>query len=82
MHPGENRHVYGRRAIPDENSGVLAEANRAKADLGGTLKTRPMDKPVYDPSDAGLKMTSAPWVDDSKQLRLLENDSEYETEEK
>jgi len=55
---------------------------RLRMELEGTLKTRPMDKPVYDPSDAGLKMTSAPWVDDSKQLRLLENDSEYETEEK
>jgi len=35
--------------------------DRIERELQGTLKTRPMGKPVYDPNEAGHKLTIAPW---------------------
>lgn len=48
--------------------------NRLQAELAGTLRTRPMTRPVYDPKAAGNKLTVAPWDNDndSRQLKLLE----------
>lgn len=34
---------------------------RIEKELQGTLRTRPMGKPVYDPMHAGHKLTIAPW---------------------
>lgn len=34
---------------------------RISSELRGELKTRPMDRPVYDPKDAGRRLTKAPW---------------------
>ena len=34
---------------------------RIRKELEGTLPTRPMSKPVYDPKDAGKRLTTAPW---------------------
>lgn len=47
---------------------------RIQQELSGALRTRPMNKPVYDPKEAGNKLTVAPWtVDRSKaQLACLE----------
>ena len=47
---------------------------RIKQELAGTLRTRPMNKPVYDPAEAGNSLTIAPWKSNqnSKQMRLLE----------
>jgi adenine-specific DNA-methyltransferase len=39
---------------------------RIQQEINGTLRTRPMHKPVYDPVDAGNSMTNAPWVKDDK----------------
>jgi adenine-specific DNA-methyltransferase len=55
---------------------------RIQQELIGTLKTRPMDKPVYDPIEAGNKLTSAPWVnsENSKQILLIkERKIRYQT---
>lgn len=43
----------------------------------GTLKVRPMNKPVFDPKDAGASLTTAPWLSQAletadAQFRLLE----------
>ncbi|MFZ5450471.1 MAG: DNA-methyltransferase [Thermodesulfobacteriota bacterium] len=48
--------------------------HRIKQELTGTLKTRPMDKPVYDPEKAGNSLTIPPWESHKKdkQLKLLE----------
>jgi adenine-specific DNA-methyltransferase len=47
---------------------------RIKQELAGTLRTRPMNKPVYDPTEAGNSLTIAPWASNqnSKQMTLLE----------
>ncbi len=57
-------------AIRHQRRGVGAETVRKYAALAqqriadeliGTLRTRPMNKPVYDPKQAGNKLTEAPW---------------------
>lgn len=35
--------------------------DRIKQEQAGTLRTRPMNKPVYDPQEAGNKLTDFPW---------------------
>ena len=36
--------------------------DRIQQEMDGTLRTRPMHKPVYDPEEAGNKLTVAPWA--------------------
>jgi adenine-specific DNA-methyltransferase len=42
---------------------------RISAVLAGTLRTRPMNKPVYDPQQAGNSVTKAPWVLDMEKVQ-------------
>jgi len=53
--------------------------HRISQELTGTLKTRPMDKPIYDPVEAGNSLRIAPWSKKSEdnQLRLLERQARY-----
>lgn len=55
--------------------------NRIEQEIAGTLRTRPMDKPVYDPEEVGNSLRIAPWAkkQDDAQLRLLENRARYST---
>jgi len=57
-------------AIRHKRRGIGAETfdkyvdvarDRIQQELDGTLRTRPMHKPVYDPEEAGNKLTVAPW---------------------
>jgi adenine-specific DNA-methyltransferase len=52
-------------------------SKRIKQELDGTLRTRPMNKPVYDPIEAGNSLTAAPWTQDEKnaQMFLMEKPS-------
>lgn len=52
---------------------VAISTERIRLEQQGDLKTRPMNKPVYDPIEAGNKLTTNPFdrVDD-QQPRLLE----------
>jgi adenine-specific DNA-methyltransferase len=50
---------------------------RIQQEIEGTLRTRPMDKPVYDPIEAGNSLTVAPWSKASAQMALLEKRAEY-----
>lgn len=51
---------------------------RVKQSLEGTLQTRPMDRPVYDPVEAGNNLTSSPWdKKDSEQMTLLDKSLHY-----
>lgn len=43
---------------------------RIQKEIDGTLQTRPMDKPIYDPVNAGSSLTASPWK--KKQLTLIE----------
>jgi adenine-specific DNA-methyltransferase len=69
-------------AIRHERRGAGAEVvpkyvniakERINQELDGTLKTRPMNKPIYDPVEAGNSLTKSPWVSksSSSQLALL-----------
>ncbi len=58
-------------ALRHKRKGVGAEVvphyvdlaqKRIAQELAGTLRTRPMNKPVYDPVAAGNRLTSAPWT--------------------
>jgi adenine-specific DNA-methyltransferase len=54
---------------------------RIQGEIVGTLRTRPMHKPVYDPEEAGNSLRITPWTPkpDPKQLRLLEKKAVYTT---
>jgi len=53
--------------------------SRIEKELAGILKTRPMNKPVYDPIEAGNSLTIAPWSNrqESETLRLFEKQKRY-----
>jgi adenine-specific DNA-methyltransferase len=52
---------------------IALAKDRIQQELAGALKTRPMDRPVYDPIEAGNSLTVAPWANsrNSKQLLLI-----------
>ncbi len=54
---------------------------RIEREMDGTLKTRPMSRPVYDPVEAGNSLTVAPWTrrDNFSQPVLVERSEEYRT---
>ncbi|PIY24443.1 MAG: site-specific DNA-methyltransferase [Deltaproteobacteria bacterium CG_4_10_14_3_um_filter_51_14] len=55
---------------------------RIHEEIAGTLRTRPMNKPVYDPEAAGNSLRVPPWTknqSDQAQLRLLEKKGVYST---
>lgn len=48
---------------------------RVESTINGTLQTRPMNQPVYDPTKAGTNLTKAPWkdkIENKLQLALFE----------
>ena len=52
---------------------------RIQEEIAGTLRTRPMHKPVYDPEEAGNSLRIAPWAEkqEDEQLRLLDKRRRY-----
>jgi len=67
---------HGRRGAGAEVSPKYVEIarDRITQEMNGTLRTRPMGRPVYDPQKAGNKLTVAPWTakDDAAQMSLWE----------
>ena len=57
---------------------VKLAKQRIEKELAGTLRTRPMNKPVYNPVEAGNSLTIPPWTtnQDSNQFVLLEKPDE------
>ena len=53
---------------------IMLTKQRIEQELAGTLKTRPMNKPVYDPIEAGNSLIITPWTTNKKgaQMVLLE----------
>jgi adenine-specific DNA-methyltransferase len=44
---------------------------RIVQELAGTLKTRPMNKPIYDPVEAGNSLTIAPWSGNKTKRQMV-----------
>lgn len=69
-----NRRGAGAETVPKY---VELAKERIQQELAGTLKTRPMGRPIYDPILAGNRLTSAPWADaqNLKQFLLIKERS-------
>jgi len=65
-----NRRGAGAEIVPKY---IALAKDRIQQELAGALKTRPMDRAVYDPIEAGNSLTVAPWANsrNSKQLFLI-----------
>lgn len=73
---------HGRRGMGAELAADYVEIARERVNkqLTGYLATRPMDKPVFDPSLAGKALTTNPWKTaevSSLQLLLLQQQADY-----
>jgi len=68
---------HGRRGAGAETFPKYVEIaqDRISQEMVGTLKTRPMDRPVYDPKQAGNKLATAPWANgaNTDQMALLDD---------
>lgn len=71
-----NRRAAGAEIVPTY---VAIARDRIQQEMAGTLRTRPMNKPVYDPKEAGNKLTMPPWATKRKasQMKLLEKKQRY-----
>lgn len=71
---------HRRRGIGAETvqSYVELARRRIRQEMEGTLRTRPMDRPVYDPVQSGNSLAIAPWESDSEQLPLFERGSKHD----
>jgi len=65
---------HGRRGAGAETASKYVELARARIqqEIDGTLRTRPMDRPVYDPVESGNSLTVAPWKQNSEETTLFE----------
>lgn len=74
---------HGRRGAGSEIFSKYVELarQRIQQEIDGALRTRPMDRPVYDPLEAGNTLTAAPWDKDSGQMTLLEESLKYREQE-
>ncbi|MFH1049292.1 MAG: site-specific DNA-methyltransferase [bacterium] len=56
---------------------------RIQSEIAGTLKTRPMGKPIYNPELAGNSLTIAPWNEElkKKQIAFMEKRVRYKRNE-
>lgn len=71
---------HGRRGVGAEivPEYVRLARQRIQQELEGTLRTRPMDRPVYDPAEAGNRLITAPWKNNSGQNTLFEASPNYQ----
>jgi adenine-specific DNA-methyltransferase len=65
---------HGRRGAGAETVSRYTELarQRIRDEVEGTLRTRPMDRPVYDPHQAGNSLAMPPWQKTSEQTTLFE----------
>jgi adenine-specific DNA-methyltransferase len=73
---------HGRRGMGAEvvERYVTIANERILRAVEGTLPVRPMERPVFDPKDAGRNLTTAPWLKlptDDSQPMLLEPQPKY-----
>ena len=72
----------GRRGAGAETEAKYVDIARERIQgaIDGTLQTRPMNKPKYDPRASGNKLTIPPWDKEEpkfEQLRLLQTTGDY-----
>lgn len=74
------RRGAGAEIVPEY---VEIAKQRIKQELAGTLKTRPMGRPIYNPEDACESLKITPWKNQlaDNQLKLLDNKSNYSPNE-
>ena len=67
---------HGRRGVGAEVAPRYVEIARQRIgqQLEGTLRTRPMNRPIYDPAHAGKQLTTAPLRNCEARLPLLVRD--------
>jgi adenine-specific DNA-methyltransferase len=66
---------HGRKGVGAETLPKYVELarHRIRQEVEGTLRTRPMDRPVYDPVEAGNSLTAVPWENrHAGQMTLLD----------
>lgn len=65
---------HGRRGAGAETVPKYVELSRQRIsqELQGTLRTRPMHKPVYDPQQSGGRLTTPPWKANAANKSLLD----------
>lgn len=70
---------HGRRGVGAETVPKYVELarQRIQQEIEGTLRTRPMDRPVYDPVESGNSLTIAPWKKNTEQTTLFERSPKY-----
>ncbi len=77
---------HGRRGVGAETFDryVKLARERIQQEINGTLRSRPMNKPVYDPKAAGNSLIIPPWETEKKveQMTLLEKNKKYRTKKK
>ncbi len=56
---------------------VKLARQRIHQEMNGTLRTRPMDKPVYDPNKASNALTITPWKENTAQTMLFQKNPKY-----
>lgn len=61
-----NRRGAGAEVVP---AYISLARKRIESEINGTLKTRPMNKPVYDPIKAGNKLIEYPWPEGKKPIQ-------------
>lgn len=55
--------------------------NRVEQEMAGTLRTRPMSRPVYDPTGSVSKLTTAPWTQEQDDLQMILLERPHEEEQ-
>ncbi len=75
---------HGRRGIGAEVQKKYVEIAKSRIDLAAhdELPVRPMNRPVFDPNDAGKNLLTAPWLNgrrSAEQAVLLEKTTPYRT---
>ncbi|NLD72502.1 MAG: site-specific DNA-methyltransferase [Chloroflexi bacterium] len=73
---------HGRRGVGAEIVPKYVDLSRQRIEqeMLGTLRTRPMNRPIYDPVTAGNSLTASPWPRNPEQSALFEHTKDYDTE--